>query len=74
MRKIGYKIRKKEVKNKNSTHSCHDTSVAVLRVQGPCQNIEKTRKLLKQKQSHGTYLIAADGITGACHMTNLLTE
>ena len=39
--------------------------MAVLRVQGPCQNIEKTRKLLKQKQSHGTYHIAADGITGA---------
>ena len=41
MRKIGYKIRRNYVKNKNSTHSCRDIAVAVLRVQGPSQNIEK---------------------------------
>ena len=27
-------------------------------------NIEKLRKLLKQKQNHGTYEIVADGMTG----------
>ena len=37
MRKIGYKIQKKSVKNKNSAYSCHGIEVAVLIVQGPTQ-------------------------------------
>ena len=41
MRKIGYKITKKQVKNKNSDLSCDDIAVAVFRVQDPSQNIEK---------------------------------
>ena len=45
MRKIGYKITKKQVKNKNSDLSCDDIAVAVFRVQGPSQNIEKLRTL-----------------------------
>ena len=71
MKKIGYKITKKYLKNKINAHSwsgCAQDS-------GSITNIEKLRKLLKQKQSHGTYEIAADGTTGGCgHMTNLLTE
>ena len=35
--KIGYKITKKNIKNNNNAHSCHDIAVAVLRVQGPPQ-------------------------------------
>ena len=46
MRKFGYQITKKSVKNENSAHSCHDIAVAVLRVQGPSQNIEKTKKII----------------------------
>ena len=49
MRKIGFKIMKKQVKNKNSAHSCHDIAVAVLRAQGPSQNIEKTDKIMKTR-------------------------
>ena len=45
MRKIGYKITKKQVKNKNSDLSCDDIAVAAFRVQGPSQTIEKLRKL-----------------------------
>ena len=62
VRKIGYKITKKQVKNKNSDLSCDDIAVAVFRVQGPSQNIEKLRKLLML--NHGTYQIAADEMTG----------
>ena len=47
--------------------------MAVFRVQGPSQNIEKTEKLLKQMLNDGIYWIAADEMTGG-HMTNLLTE
>ena len=63
MKKIGYKITKKYLKNKINVHSCHDIGVAMLRVQDPSQIWKKLRKLLKQKQSHGTYEIAADGMT-----------
>ena len=38
--------------------------MAVFRVQGPSQNIEKTEKLLKQMLNDGTYWIAADEMTG----------
>ena len=64
MRKIGYKITKKWLKNKNSDLSCDDIAVAVFRVQDPSQNIEKLGKLLKQMLNHGTYQIAADEMTG----------
>ena len=37
MRKIGYKIKKKLVKNKNSAYSCHGIEVVVRTVQGPSQ-------------------------------------
>ena len=73
MKKFGYIITKKYLKNKINAHSCNDIGVAVLRIQDPSQIQKKLRKLLKQKQSHGTYEIAADGMTGG-HMTNLLTE
>ena len=36
--------------------------MAVFRVQGPSQNIEKSRKLLML--NHGTYQIAAEEMTG----------
>ena len=32
-----------------SAHSCHDIAVAVLTVQGPSQDIEKTEKIIKIK-------------------------
>ena len=38
--------------------------MAVFRVQGPSQNIEKLGRLLKQMLNHGTYQIAADEMTG----------
>ena len=47
MRKIGYKIRNKKEKNKNNAHSCHDIVVAMLRVQGQFQNVEKTVTTMK---------------------------
>ena len=37
MKKIGYKITKKCLKNKINVHSCHDIGVAVLRIQDPSQ-------------------------------------
>ena len=49
MRKIGYKIKKKLVKNKNSAYSCHGIEVAVLTVQGPSQIQEKSEKIMKTK-------------------------
>ena len=61
---MGRKSQKKYIKNQNSAHSCHDIAVVVLRIQCPSQIWERLRKLLKQKQSHGTYHIAADGMTG----------
>ena len=64
MKKIGYKITKKCLKNKINVYSCHDIGVAMLRVHDPSQIQKKLTKLLKQKQSHGTYKIAADGMTG----------
>ena len=64
MKKIGYKITKNYLKNKINAYSCYDIGVAVLMVQDPSQIWKKLRKLLKQKQSHGTYEIAAYGMTG----------
>ena len=39
-------INKSKIK---SAHSCHDIAVAVLRVQGPSQDVEKTDKIIKTK-------------------------
>ena len=51
MKKIGYKITKKYLKNKINAHSCHDIGVAVLRIQdsGSITNIEKTEKIINTK-------------------------
>ena len=37
MKKIGYKITKKYLKNKINAHSCYDIGVAVLRIQDTSQ-------------------------------------
>ena len=47
MMEIGYKIPKKQVKNWNSAHSCHDIAVAVLRALGPSLNLGQPQKCIK---------------------------
>ena len=48
----------KEIGGSVIEHAVTFQNVAVLRVQGPSQNIEKTKKIIKQKQNDSTYQIA----------------